>query len=304
MVQASPIINWQLLRAFLALASTKSSDLAAGQLGISVTTLKRRLARLEDVVGEKLSRGYMQNFSLTARGERLALTLSQMDDILGQIKPELVQPQRVDRLPTSIWMMDVLFELFLMPFLQQTSDIAGAYEIQVTSGAMPEISQRFTNEITLAHYSSDSAHAHSVLVGVHQVGFGATSAYMKRFGVPDLNNLADHHLAFVSDYRLIRGLWVGLEDILVKCATTIETDSTAACHVLAKEGAQFTLITQWSTPELYERCPRLPVAELPVYLSFNKSFYRDARGKALTDRMIEEAKTFFCPNPDWIQHVQ
>lgn len=42
--------DWTVLRAFLALVSTKSVDLAAGQLGVSIATVKRRLARLEDLV--------------------------------------------------------------------------------------------------------------------------------------------------------------------------------------------------------------------------------------------------------------
>ncbi len=288
----------------MALVSTRSSDLAAGQLGVSVATLKRRLARLEDVVGEKLFHGYADDFSLTKRGETLALSLYQMDEILGQIKPELSRPKKVDRLPTSVWMMDVLFELFFVPFLQQISEVAGKYAVTATSGAMPEISQRFTNDITLAHYNSDSPHAESVFVGQHQVGFGATSAYMDAFGVPDPSNLEHHHIALVTDYRLIRNLWDGLEDVLVKCGSSIETDSTAACHILAKLGHHFTIITQWSARGHYVQCPDLPVSVMPVYLSYNKAFYEDPRGKEFTDLMIEQATTFFRPNPEWENHVQ
>lgn len=148
--------------------------MAAGQLGVSVATLKRRLVRLEDVAGEKLFYGYAEDFSLTERGQWLALSLHHMDEALGQIKPELVRPQQVDRLLTSIWMMDVLFEMFFVPFIQQISEVSGTYAIKTSSGPMPEVSQRFTNDITLAHYSSESPHAESVLVGQHQVGFGAT----------------------------------------------------------------------------------------------------------------------------------
>ena len=286
------------------MVSTRSSDLAAGQLGVSVATLKRRLARLEDVAGEKLFYGYAEDFSLTERGQWLALSLHHMDEALGQIKPELVRPQQVDRLPTSIWMMDVLFEMFFVPFIQQISEVSGTYAIKATSGPMPEVSQRFTNDITLAHYSSESPHAESVLVGQHQVGFGATPSYMAAFGVPDQNNLEQHHLALVTDYRLIRSLWDGLGNVLVKCASSIETDSTAACHVLAKLGHHFTIITQWSAPGHYVRCPDLPVSALPVYLSYTKAFYKDPRGKEIADKLIEFAKTFFRPNPEWVSHDQ
>ena len=77
----------------MALVSTRSSDLAAGQLGVSVATLKRRLARLEDVVGEKLFHGYADDFSLTKRGETLALSLYQMDEISGSDQTRTLPPK-------------------------------------------------------------------------------------------------------------------------------------------------------------------------------------------------------------------
>ena len=59
------LTEWDLPRTFLALINTRSSDLAAGELGVSVATLKRRMARLEDVVGTKLYTGYENKFVLT-----------------------------------------------------------------------------------------------------------------------------------------------------------------------------------------------------------------------------------------------
>ena len=292
-------VDWDNLRAFLALVSTRSSDLAAGQIGVSVATLKRRLARLEDVIGVKLYSGYEDKFTLTNTGEALVLKLYEADHILGQIRPGLAAPKKEERLLVDLWMMDVLFELFFLPFTQQNTDIAPQYHFRAKSGAMPEISQRFNNDITLAHYGSDFSNAESVLVGKHQVGMGATQSYFDTHGIPDRHNLEHHHLALVTDYRLVYGLWSGLENVLVRCASSIETDSTAACHLVGKRGQHFTLITQWSAPDYYQLCVDLPIVELPVYLSFNKAFYGDPRGKRITDRMIETAKTFFKPNPEW-----
>lgn len=133
-------LDWDNLRAFLALVSTKSSDIAAGQIGVSVATLRRRLARLEDVVGAKLFSGYEDKFTLSDTGEALALKLYEVDHILGQIRPGLAAPKKDERLPVDLWMMDVLFELFFLPFSQQNADIVPQYHFRFKSGAMPEIS--------------------------------------------------------------------------------------------------------------------------------------------------------------------
>ena len=57
--------DWTLLRAFLSLVATRGLDQAAGQLGVSVATLKRRLARLEDTIDAKLYTGSQRTLVLT-----------------------------------------------------------------------------------------------------------------------------------------------------------------------------------------------------------------------------------------------
>ena len=196
--------DWTVLRAFLALVSTKSVDLAAGQLGVSIATVKRRLARLEDLIGAKLYSGYQRTFVLTEEGHQLAETLYRVDGLLSHAKPDLAMPTQNDKTKVSIWLMDVLFEMFLLPFYKANVELSRTYQISTTSGEMPELSQRFSNDITIAHYASANVAAKSVQVGVHQVAFGAAPAYFDTFGVPQSDNLAQHHLALVSDYRLIK----------------------------------------------------------------------------------------------------
>ena len=86
---------------------------------------------------------------------------------------------------------------------------------------------------------------------------------------------------------------------MLEVGSSIEMDSTAACHVMAKAGLHFTQVTQWSLAGNYELCPELPRAELPVFLSYDKSFYDTPKGKVLTDSMIDDARRVFKPNPEW-----
>ena len=68
---------------------------------------------------------------------------------------------------------------------------------------------------------------------------------------------------------------------------------------MAKAGLHFTQVTQWSLAGDYAVCPELPRAELPVFLSYDKSFYDTPKGKVLTDSMIDDARRVFKPNPEW-----
>ena len=289
------LTEWDLPRTFLALINTRSSDLAAGELGVSVATLKRRMARLEDVVGTKLYTGYENKFVLTDEGANFAALLFEVDDILSGIKPSLGSWQFTPRPTFSIWMMDVLFELFLVPLIQDNRELFNRFHLVSRSGEMPEISQTSQHDMTLAHYGSDSTHVINFALGVHEVGFAASPAYLHENGEPTRDNLEDHHLAFVSDYRIIRSLWDGMEDILVKVGSVIEVDSTAACHALAQKGLHFTLATQWSSRGNYEPCSALPTVELPVYLSVHKRFLNLPEGQEVVDIICERGREYFQP---------
>lgn len=295
----SSLIEWDLLRSFLSLISTRSADLAAGELGISVATLKRRLARLEDIIGAKLYRGYEQNFALTNEGSDLASSLFAVDGVLGSIKPDLPNPPSKEKQTLNIWMMDVLFELFFVPVYERHVDLFRDYQVCVQSGDMPEITNRFQFDMTLAHYSSDSGTVKSIQVGVNQIGWGATRAYFETFGTPEINDLKNHNLVFVSDYRMIQPIWFGMEDVLLRVGSAVELDSTASCHALARRGLHFTLVTQWSSRGNYLTSPDLPTLELPIYLSFSEKYLQSTSGRQMIDVLLEECRDYFRREPDW-----
>jgi DNA-binding transcriptional LysR family regulator len=121
---------------------------------VSIATVKRRLARLEDLIGAKLYSGYQRTFVLTEEGHQLAETLYRVDGLLSHAKPDLAMPTQNDKTKVSNWLMDVLFEMFLLPFYKANVELSRTYQISTTSGEMPELSQRFSNDITIAHYAS------------------------------------------------------------------------------------------------------------------------------------------------------
>lgn len=300
-LKQSPVslTEWDLFRAFLALFTTKSSDAAASQLGVSVVTLKRRIARLEDVLKTKLFLGYGSKFRMTAEGEDLAALLRNADRILAEIKPDLRYPDPRDTTKTSVWMMDALVGYMLIPWLQQSPELFRNYSLRVLTGPTPEVSQTFDFNLAFTHFSSESPQVRSISLGVHQVAFGCSPAYVDRYGLPNQENLSEHHLAIVEDYRLIRALWEGIENIPSQCSSFIEVDSTTAGDLLAKQGLYFTPVTQWSLSSDFIICPDLPVVSVPSYLLVSKAFYKTEMGRRLTQALIAQGLQFFQAAPIW-----
>lgn len=292
--------DWTLLRAFLSLVATRGLDQAAGQLGVSVATLKRRLARLEDTIDAKLYTGSQRTLVLTEEGEQLASVLSRVDTLLGGIKPVLAVPQQEERTPVSVLFMDVLFEMFLMPFYAKHIEMCRKYQFSTAAAEFLEGAKRSSSEITVTHFPNPHVDCRNLNVGVHQVAFGATQAYVDAYGLPNRSNLNRHHLALVSDFRLVHKLWIGLEDVMREVSSSVEMDSTAACRLLVNSGQHFGLVTQWSLSEDNVVCPDLPKVEMPVFLSYKKAFYAKPEGKLLVDLMAEEARDVFQPQAGWL----
>src|SRR5262252_9179444 len=65
------MVDWDDFRVFLGLQRAGSIHRASQQLRLDVSTVRRRLARLEDGLGARLFRRRRQGLTLTAAGERL-----------------------------------------------------------------------------------------------------------------------------------------------------------------------------------------------------------------------------------------
>ena len=75
-------MNWEDLKVVLALTRYKSTRGAAAKLGVSNTTVTRRLEELEEEIGGKLYDRTPEGFRVTALAERLLPTVKQVEDLL------------------------------------------------------------------------------------------------------------------------------------------------------------------------------------------------------------------------------
>jgi DNA-binding transcriptional LysR family regulator len=85
-----PDLEIDLLRAFLAVAESRSFTAAADVIGRSQSAVSQKLLRLEEIVGEKVFHRSGRTLGLTPSGERLLLTARRIialnDDVLSQFK--------------------------------------------------------------------------------------------------------------------------------------------------------------------------------------------------------------------------
>ena len=77
-------MNWEDLKVLLALTRNQSTRTAAVKLGVSNTTVSRRLDELEEQIGGKLFDRTPEGFRVTPLAEKLLPTVKQVEDLLHE----------------------------------------------------------------------------------------------------------------------------------------------------------------------------------------------------------------------------
>ena len=77
--------DWDLYRTVLSVGLLENVELITADLSISVPTLRRRIARLEDLHGRRLFRNTGSRFALTRDGKALLNSLRSADEIIADL---------------------------------------------------------------------------------------------------------------------------------------------------------------------------------------------------------------------------
>ena len=83
-------MKWDDLKIFLAIARRRKLADAATELKIDITTISRRIKRLEDDLGQTLFERLRSGHQLTAHGEKLLVTAEQIETNFDNIHLSLI----------------------------------------------------------------------------------------------------------------------------------------------------------------------------------------------------------------------
>ena len=234
---------------FLDIAAAGSISAAARARGISVASLSKRLARLEQRLGVRLAHRTTRRLALTAAGKDLAETLqpiraglASVEERLGGRGSDLAGPLRLTA-PTSYGRMHVLplLPAFLAahPEIELTLDLSdqfvdlhdGTYDLAVRIGAT------IGSGLTGRRLATSSR----VLC--------AAPAYLAEFGAPEsLRDLAQHRL-LAAEGQLPWHLDGPEGSVQHHGASHVRTNSSEVVRELAIGGCGVALRSLWDVAE-------------------------------------------------------
>jgi len=295
----APQLDWNLLRAFLAVVDAGSLTGATRLLATSQPTLSRQIAALESSVGAVLFERVARGLHLTASGEALLLPARQMQTAaqavsltaLGQTQQLAGTVRLTASEMTSAYVLPAILTLLRHAHPEIQIELVASNRVENLLERQADIAIRHTRP------------TQSSLVGRHvgdaRVGAFAHIDYLTRVG-------GHIDLARASDYD-----WIGLDasDMVLRgfraAGLPVERKFFAfRCdnHVVGWQAAltglgigfaTFSVATRW--PDMRPVLPDGMIPKMPVWVTAHRELRHSARIRVVFDALVDGLQVMVLP---------
>ena len=283
-----PLLDWDDLRFFLAIARTGSLSAAARELRVTQSTVGRRLASLESGLGTRLLHRTPDGYVPTLAGEA----------ILGQVERVETEVLAVERTTGGY---DALLEGVVRVTAVETlaSHVLTPAFCALQHGT-PEIGIELlanVRHLSLAMREADIAlrltrfEQHDLVarrVGTMAHGLYASPAYLDRYGTPDFAaGCPGHRLVTGLDRAEVPQVASWLAEVAPRAAVALQTDSPEAQLKAALCGEGMACLPRLrgdaSGGVLLRLRPPLPQTVVEIWLAVHKDNRRTPRIRLVLD---------------------
>ena len=189
----APLLDWNLVRSFVAVADQGSLARAARHLGLAHPTVARHIQQLEEALGIRLFERTASGLAINEAGSRLAEVGRRMqtDANAFDAVAESLRTTRsgVVRITHSELLSDLVPEL-LAPLLHGDGEAQRQFEIIVSADQLNLLEREA--DIALRHVRPEQSELLCRHVGNVPMGAYAARSYVERFGMPTAEDLDQH----------------------------------------------------------------------------------------------------------------
>lgn len=286
--------EWNLYRAFLSLAQTRSMEAAASELGISLATMRRRMERLESLVGAKLAQGSGKDFELTFDGKRIFDVVAGVDEELSKlVDSRNVALQPKPRLAISICTSEVLQRRFWFPLFAQSHDTLNNVDLYFETVNFTDWVTTLKQDLMISPDRSLSPHHESEVIGGQTIHLGAHKNYIDRFGAVTHENMHEHRFLRVDHVTAYPESNLFMDEISARCRETITLSSADMLDKASEEGLGFCLTLNWLEPFGFQMFNNMFSLRTPLYFNYRTSLLKDPTSRAFVQHVKELAREKF-----------
>jgi len=276
-------MNWDDLKIFLTVARRKKLANAASELKMDITTISRRIKRLEDDIGQTLFERLRTGHRLTARGEALLTTSEQIEAGFHKINrpsDDLSNtPSGTIRISVAEGFGSTIFAPLLGKFNAEFPNI----EVDLVAGSgFLSLSKREA-DVAIGLSRPKSKHIVSKLLRSYNLHLYAHKDHLRDFdevrSIRDLN-----HFTFIDyvDDLIYSDQLRYFEKTLPKCRPIIRSTSIIAQKNLVENGAGIAILPDFlAGPNFVKILPEKILIKRQFWFSYHQSVAPLAKIKAL-----------------------
>lgn len=239
-----PFPSWDDYRYFLATSEAGSFTKAADDLGVTQSTLSRRIEHLEQQLGVRLFLRTQSGVTLTPEGESILGAAREIESKILEIQGSLVgSDQRLEG-TVRISVTDGLASFWIAPRLADFQADNPGIAIELQCSIEPADALRMEAELAIQSEAPESVELISVKLGrLHFVPW-ASPGYLERHGTPrDTSELLQHRLLDHDIYYSDEGDWSEWSGLAWAAnLISFKTNSSAALVSAIQNGAGIGLL--------------------------------------------------------------
>jgi DNA-binding transcriptional LysR family regulator len=243
-----PFPSWDDYRYFLATSKAGSFTKAASDLGVTQSTLSRRIEHLEQQLGVRLFVRTQSGVSLTPEGQSILQAAREIEAKILEIQGSLIGADKRLEGTVRISVTDGLATFWIAPRLGSFHEENPGIAVELQCSIEPADALRMEAELSIQSEESESLELISVKLGTLHFVPWASRDYLKRHGEPhDTAELLRHQLLDHDIYHADKGDWSEWFG-LARAANLIsfKTNSSAALVSAIQNGAGIGLLPTYS----------------------------------------------------------
>lgn len=240
-------MDWNDLKYFLAVANGHSLSAASSQLGVSPSTVSRRIEALETALSSKLFRSHRDGYDLTAAGKELLLSGERAE---AQMRVFERTAQGKDSAQSGSVRLDVpelLGQMVVLPALVQFLEQHPEIKIEMHSSVQPVKLAGEEADIVIRLVRPTRGNYQQRKVGAVEFGFFASTSYLVRHGTPSKpEDLSAHRIIGWTENLRYLTMSTWFETLCPSLQPSLRLSSLTAQIIAAETGLGIALLPSFS----------------------------------------------------------
>lgn len=281
------------MRSFVAVANAGSFSAAAGQVGVTQSTISKQIVALERHLGTQLFRRTTRSLALTADGMlfyegalRALAAIDEAESLVGLV----ANIQGTVRLTCPLSLAESRMTAMIGRFL--TLHPKMEIDLQLSDHALNLVSDNLDLAIRVGQLGDSRLTARKI--GLARRTIVAAPAYLDRFGRPDTPSDLRHHNCMSYTLLSTGARWQFTNGDVAMVSGNFRTDSPHGLRAAAVAGIGIAANARWlfddelASGALEIVLPDHELISMPIHAVLPSSRFVSARTRALLDHLVRE----------------